>query len=538
MGLFEQQGAYMGHTPNREPRSAAGRSFYVPDRLFVNPVSKSSLWQSCFTFVLCLMVTSFVCLPSIVYAINAPTITHIYGKAVAPDTTMYSNSDTFVIRGNAEAATEIRLYRNSVQIATGTTASDGVWSITLSSHPQGSYSFAAQAFDGIFISELSGAVPVVVDTAGPAISIWYGNSGCRSNALFQCQVGLIYAIVTETGSGIDFSTAQYKCEYAAMPTEGDPNLVTPSWNPVPGTISNDGNKQINFFPNDWGLIRQDYRKIRLTVDVSDFAGNPSNAVKTFYIHQTRPPAPVVTHILDGGVWKPYVAGMSVSDNPFSIKGTVAKSNELDKGWYSAYFDDRSFNRNRLSGKLNINDNTFQYTYADVLPEGAITLVISAGDSADCFGRNDGYVNVVTLNGTPNMVQSNSPYNGGEHQIFGSRLWPNYTGTVKAMSSKQTVQIGWGDYSYTTWSPQLSQVVLPNGQSKANTAGAYDDGDIWYDANNNGIWDSGELFHDMIAGVSDGTSFNIVNFRGLEIAANSCQTLGILTRNSYQVHERV
>ncbi|MBU1109514.1 MAG: hypothetical protein KKB51_22725 [Candidatus Riflebacteria bacterium] len=484
---------------------------------------------------LCVAFLLLVCMvfmaPPVVFAINAPTITHIDAKLVAPGETMYANTNTFEIRGNAEADTQIRLFSGATQVATGTTPATGEWSIPVT-QAQGSYSYAALAYDGLFISELSGAVPVIVDTAGPGISIWYGNSGCRSNSLFQCQVGLLYAISSDSGAGVDFSTAQYTCDYAVMPTEGDPNLVVPVWSPVPGTISNDGSSQINFFPSDWSLVNNNYRKVRLTVTVSDFAGNTSSDVKTFFVHQTRMPGPTITHIKDVGVWRPYVSGMAVTDNPFSIRGVVTKSNELDKGWYSAYVGDNTFSRYRVYGVLNLADNTFEYTYVNVMPAGPITLAVSAGESHECFGFNTTAINVVTLNGTPNMVQSVSPYNGAEHQIFGSRLWPDYTGVVTAMSTPQTVQIGWGDYNYTTWAPQLSQIVLPNGQSKVNTAGIYDDGDVWYDSNNNGVWDSGELFHDMIAGVSNGTSFSLINFRGLEMGANECQTLAALSRNSF------
>jgi hypothetical protein len=216
---------------------------YYAEKVGISPTGLGS----CYRLYLLFLLLFAVFFPADLLAINAPTITHVAGIAVVPDSRMYAASTDFEVRGNAEADTQIRLYRGSTQVATGTTAATGVWSVNLASQPQGSYIFTAVAYDGIFVSEASANVPVIVDTTGPAISIWYGNSGCRSNSLYQCQVGLIYAITSDGGAGVDFSTAQYLADYAEMPTEGNPDLATPVWNPVPGTISNDGSKQIIFF---------------------------------------------------------------------------------------------------------------------------------------------------------------------------------------------------------------------------------------------------------------------------------------------------
>lgn len=101
----------MGHIPHRGPSAAAGRVFYVPDRDLANPFRRRIVLNTNLAFILCAFLTAFLFTSSTVFAINSPTITHVAGKMVAPDTTMYSNSAAFEIKGNAEADTEIRLFR-------------------------------------------------------------------------------------------------------------------------------------------------------------------------------------------------------------------------------------------------------------------------------------------------------------------------------------------------------------------------------------------------------------------------------------------
>ncbi|MDD2998248.1 MAG: hypothetical protein PHV05_04245, partial [Candidatus Riflebacteria bacterium] len=311
-------------------------------------VENSLLPRCFFAFNVVLSVLFFVLVVIPGFAINAPTVTHVATKVVIPETTMYSASKAFEIKGNAEADTQIRLFRDSTQIATGTASVAGVWAINLTNQPEGSaqYSALAVSADGVFVSELCVAVPVIVDVTLPSISIWYGNSGCRSNCKYQCGVALYYSIVSDAHSGIDFSSGQYVVDYAAMPTEGDPDSYTPSWQPCPGTVTNDNSKQINFYPTDWSLLNQSYRKIRITASVSDKAGNSVTAVTSFYMHKTRAPAPTITHIKDGDTWVPYTSGMTVQHNPVVVRGRVDKWNVVDRGWYAAYVTDINYNRHR------------------------------------------------------------------------------------------------------------------------------------------------------------------------------------------------
>lgn len=473
-------------------------------------------------------------------AINSPTITSVAGKAVAPATIMYANSNSFQVRGNAEANTTITLLRGAGVASTTTTAGDGVWVINLLGQPEGSFDFTAVAFDGIFTSEPSVVVPVTIDWTAPVIDIWYGNSGCRSNATYQCSVGLYYALVSDGLTGVDFSTGQFLIDYAAMPTTGDPDLVTsPAWLPCPGTMVHDGLKQINFSPSDSSLLNQPFRKIRLRASVSDKAGNVGSAIETFYMHHhgdgliNRPPVPEITEIKDGAIWKPYVSGMTVTNNPITVRGKVAKWNLENRGWYSCAITD---NTNGIYRNYTINQSTgvFELSYAKPFPEGAVTLMISSCDSADCLGRHQAVVNLVTTYGTPFPIVSYAPsYPGAELKVIGSRLLPNYTGTVARMNSNQTVQFGWSNTVINTvQTPLLSQVVLPLNTNKSNTS-AYDLGDIWYDADNDGAWDPGEAYFDVVTATpSDGQSFSLINFMNWQYPANECQIIGGETRNAY------
>ncbi|MDD3148272.1 MAG: hypothetical protein PHD82_13300 [Candidatus Riflebacteria bacterium] len=122
-----------------------------------------------FSTILCVIIFLGTAFPAL--AINSPTITSVAGHNVAPDTLMYANSDAFQVRGNAEAGTTITLYRGTVVVSTATTAGDGVWAIDLTAQTQGSFSFSAEAFDGIFTSERGVAVPVIIDWTPPVIDI-------------------------------------------------------------------------------------------------------------------------------------------------------------------------------------------------------------------------------------------------------------------------------------------------------------------------------------------------------------------------------
>ncbi|GAB4272861.1 MAG: hypothetical protein Kow0029_12010 [Candidatus Rifleibacteriota bacterium] len=502
----------------------------------------------CFFVNILLLVFSFV--TNTAWAINSPTITSVQGISVVPDSTIYVSASNVTFKGNAESGTEIRLIRNGTQITSCTTDSTGVWTVTVSSHPQGAFDYTAVAYDGIFLSEPCVAVKVTVDTTPPYINIFYGNAGCRSLAKYQCQVGLFYSTVSDSLSGIDFTTATYDVEYADMPMTGDPDdYVVPAWTPIPGTITNNGTNQVNFYPDDWNLVRQAFRKIRITSSISDKAGNNISQVKMFYMsYNNRPPAPVVNKIWDPGHniftgtgepvtnlpdaegWVDYYPNMTVVNNPIKVKGTVAKWNLENKGWYAAYMGDETNIRRRLY-TINQTNGEFEIDFTGYPhPAGSTRLDIRAGDSADCLGRSPFYVDIVTLNGTPKPATSWTP--SGEPAIIGSRLWPTITGKVQAMSTDQTVQIGWGDYSYNTWAPRYSQVVKPAGFVTAGTPGAYDDGDVWYDANDNGVWDTGEDYYDMPSITSDGVTFTIVNFQNVEFNHNTLSYLAVLSRNNY------
>ncbi|PKL41863.1 MAG: hypothetical protein CVV41_16995 [Candidatus Riflebacteria bacterium HGW-Riflebacteria-1] len=501
----------------------------------------------CCRFSGLLLLTVFcLLLPQAIFAINAPTVTHIAGKVVVPDATMYSNNATFAIRGNAEGGAEIRLFRGTIQVATGTTAVDGVWAITLT-QPEGSYSFSAVAFDGLFISEPSVAVPVIVDVTVPSLSIQYGSSGCRSNSKYQCNnIGYIRSFVSDSRSGIDLASAYYTVDYATVPNTGDPDAyVVTDWTSLAGYIDNNGTNEVNFYSNTgFGTINQNYCKIRLTAKISDRAGNQTTQITTFYNNaRTNQLAAVVekiwdpghniftgtgeptSNIPDAGGWVNYYPYMTVVNNPIKIKARAQKwslANKSFDAWdvYCETFN-RTFSLNQTTGEFILDYPVLSY--------GDVTLVFGPR-GGDCRPGQYSYVRIKTLQGAPYPIQSFGPYSG-EVAIVGSRLWPTFTGKVAKMPFNQTVQIGYGDYSYTSWLPQLSQVILPEGQSCAGTPSAYDHGDVWYDANDNGNWDAGEPFYDMAAKVSDGQSFSLINFTGKEYYHNTLTYLGGLVRNN-------
>ena len=500
-----------------------------------------------FCLVLFIFFTLAFC--SSAFAINASTITKVNSATVVPDVPFNVAATSASFEGNAEAGTTIKLYRNGLEVATTVTDAAGAWTTSISSQPEGFFEFTAVADDGTFTSEPSTGVEVVLDVTAPSISIWYGNSGCRSNAKYQCSVSLIYANVSDSLSGIDFSTAAYAVDVATMPTTGDPDTVTsPAWVNVAGSVENDGTSVVNFYPDDWGKVRQPYYKVRLSASIKDEAGNSISQVKTFYMCTgLRPAAPIIekiwdpghnvftgtgettANIPDGEGFVNYFPGMTVVNNPIKVKGHVTQWNAPDKGWYAAYMTDATYSRYRIGG-LNTTTGEFVVEYpGKTFPYGDVRLDLRACDTGDCLGRNAAYADIKTLTGAPYPRLTVTP--SGEPKVIGSRLWPTFTGTLKEMPFNQTIQIGWGDYSYDTWKPELSQVVPPNGVVITDTPGVYDIGDVWDDDNDNGQWDAGEAFHDMPARTSDGSSFTLVNFRGLEYKHNTLSYLGILTRNT-------
>lgn len=527
----------------------------VPSRVLFVEITGPACWLCGFVngSIRTIAVLAIVFFVSVVpaLAINAPTITHVAGIAVVPETTMYSNQAAFQVKGNAEAGTTVTLYRGTTLLTTTTTPGTGFWVIDLTGQPQGSFNFTATAYDTMFTSEPSVAVPVIVDWTPPSLNTRYGNSGCRSDDKYQCTIGLVYATVSDTGSKPDFATVDYKVDYAPMPTTGDPDSVTVStWYPVAGTISHDGTGQINFYPDTtgWNNIRQPFRQIRLWATIADKAGNVAAQTKTFYLHTTRPDPPTIlkiwdpghnvftgsgetaANVPDGSGFVNYYPGMTVVNNPIKIKGKLNAWNEENKGWYACHIGEEVYTRRALN-IINQANGEFLLEYPGlVFPQGPITLDVRGRDSADCLGRNPTNLSIVTQFGTPYPRVSCSP--GGEPAIIGSRLWPSFTGKVKKMPANQTVQIGWGDYNYTYWKPQLSQEILPQGQAKLNNVGAYDAGDVFFDADDDGLYTVGEEFFDMPAATSDGESFTLVNFRNLEYNRNSTSYLGILVRNNY------
>ena len=255
-------------------------------------------------FVFLSLLLLFFLFPAQALGINAPTITRVHGIAVSPNTTIYAGSRDPLFEGNAEGGTEIRLFRGTTQIATGTTSAVGVWSVSLSNHAEGSFSFSARAHDGLFISESSVSVQVVVDVTIPAVSVQYGHPGCRSNQKYQClNIDFIRFVVTDPLAGVDFSTAEITVDYSDVPSTGDPdhfNVVT--WTGVPGSVDNNGINQVNFYPSSgFGVINQSFRKIRISARISDRAGNFVSRTASFYNNSPwHVQAPIIEKIWDPG----------------------------------------------------------------------------------------------------------------------------------------------------------------------------------------------------------------------------------------------
>lgn len=145
----------------------------MPSRVLFAEISGPARWlcSSVRRLIMTIALLAVVFFAGVVpaLAINAPTITHVAGVAVAPETTMYSNVADFQVKGNAEAGTTITLYRNTTVASTTITSGLGVWTMNLVGQPQGSFSFTATAFDTVFTSEPSVIVPVIVDWTPPGV---------------------------------------------------------------------------------------------------------------------------------------------------------------------------------------------------------------------------------------------------------------------------------------------------------------------------------------------------------------------------------
>lgn len=102
----------------------------------------------------------------------------------------------------------------------------------------------------------------------------------------------------------------------------------------------------------------------------------------------------------------------------------------------------------------------------------------------------------------------------------NKVLPTISGNASLYSEPQVVWLKGNAGGVINTDYQYATVVLPNGQTYPNIAGAYDQGDVWQDKNQNGQWDSDEPYYDMPArGVSDGRAFSIPNFLGIEAPDN-------------------
>jgi len=304
----------------------------VPSRVLFAEISGPARWlcSSVRRLIMTIALLAVVFFAGVVpaLAINAPTITHVAGVAVAPETTMYSNVADFQVKGNAEAGTTITLYRNTTVASTTITSGLGVWTMNLTGQPQGSFSFKATAFDTVFTSEPSVIVPVIIDWTPPVLSIGYGSSGCRSNQPYQCNnIGYIQAGVSDIHSKVDFSSAGILVDYVDVPSTGNPDdYVVTNWTPLPGYIDNNGTNEVSFYSNTgFGTINQNYRKIRITANISDWAGNQTTLVSTFYNNARANQLPAVVQ----KIWDP-------GHNIFTGTGETAANTPDVDGWVSYY----------------------------------------------------------------------------------------------------------------------------------------------------------------------------------------------------------
>lgn len=520
---------------------------------------------------------------------NPPVISEIGAKQVISGQTVYTNAGqqgqnpvNLTVKGFAQLNTTIKIYNNGVLLTTSPTTistnSSGQWtgSVSIST---GTIYLTATATNQAGTSLVSERITVILDTTAPYADVYVRQTGWRTNQKYMNGHNNMYGVLTDSASGIDWSTATITVK----------NLTTGAT--IAGTTANNGVNQIDFYPSaGWGITQTDKNRYRINVYVRDKAGNeiiipePQAQIPTpwagsgwrEYIYDNEyPPAPTIykiydpTHNIFSGTGETssntpdaegyvnYFSGMTLNLNPqvtpLKVKGKVVDSNGIPKVnysnadhhcwyvWESRYYP-WSQRISTDSGRINLTTGEFIFDWASsyYYNEGYNWITFYAVDSANLYTGTSIYVKF--LFGTPLMPpMPTSPYfSGGEQKVIGSRIIPDTFGKTNKMNNPQTVRLFFAPQSGSYWlgyGYNLSQEVLPEGQAYVNTVGIYDPGDVYSDTNNNNAYNAGEPFLDVVKpATSDGESYSIYNFLNFEYPANSTIYVKIASSNQYGMSE--
>ncbi|MEX2587386.1 MAG: Ig-like domain-containing protein [Actinomycetota bacterium] len=119
-------------------------------------------------------------------------------------------SDTApTFNGTAEAGSTVTIFAETAQVGSGV-ATDGAYSIQVSTLSEGEHSITAQATDAAGnTSPASGALLVTVDTTAPEVTstVIAKPNGFLAGSIKQAGSYYVYANITETGAGVSSVTA-------------------------------------------------------------------------------------------------------------------------------------------------------------------------------------------------------------------------------------------------------------------------------------------------------------------------------------------
>ncbi|HEY9072110.1 MAG TPA: hypothetical protein VIV61_17760 [Candidatus Ozemobacteraceae bacterium] len=466
-------------------------------------------------------------------AINAPTIVSIMGRAVITGETTYVNLQTgLTLAGKAEAGVFINIYRNTTLIVSGVPVSaSGDWNTPVSFTGDGTFTIKAEAYTTVPpLTSGQTLATVMVDTVPPSIVFrYYRNYDYALKPFIRNYSNLLKSVMSDSRSGLDHATGDMKLYDLTLGGTVVPGVLTRDylstiwWDPAGGAA--------------WGDAAQiDRHQYRVWATIADKAGNTTTTSYDYYIDAVNT-VPTITHVYDPahhiftgsgettantpvGGWVKYFPLMTVSTNPPWIKGTISNwSLPRDTGFYP--HEIWSCQREFGSWVTPINpDGTWQLNYTNKFMYGRHDINVDGRDSAG------GHVNCdngrVQLNwyfedGVPPKPLSITSNQGTNYIKYpGDLSLPDITVKVSPMSTKQTAVLD----SRAGWETYYARVVKPAGQSYSNTAGVYDEGELFQDLNQNGIWETGEPFLDEGGkGVSDGTTAYMPNFLGLTVHPN-------------------
>jgi len=490
-----------------------------------------------------LLVGSALWRPETAAAINAPTITHIHQRPVVPGQYNYASTTTgIVVQGNSEADMIIYLYRNGANTYSGTADGNGVWSIPLGTLGEGTYTLAAQAFDGdLFTSSLSPNAQLMVDVTPPSISLRWdiGYWQAFKPYLWTYADGL-RSLCSDSRSGCDWTTCGMRVTDL---TAG--NVV------IPGLVDNDSASFIDWRPADgnWnGAVRVHEHQYTVEGWITDKAGNTRLESYTYWIDTVMPTAPVVEYVYDPNHhtitgngepidnlpdaegWVRYYASMTVSTNPPKLKGYVNPFS-LPQGFEAHWVNScqRAFGNWSCtvdsSGRWQLNfDVPFCFGRHDVT-----VLSKQAAQRHSCEGTSTPVQWYFDAGKPPKPVGIS--YTGSTNCIrkADDLLLQPFSVTLAQVPFKQRAVLD--DTMGNVF--RYARVLYPSGWSYTNTPGSYDEGEIFKDTDGDAEWDPGELFLDEAGkGVSDGKTVQFPNFLDINLPSYGRTCIRVYAVNEY------